>query len=577
MNKFTACPLDCYDSCEIIYKDSKIKAVKNRHTKGFLCSKLNKYLDNEIITKPRYLGKEISKEELLLKLKEIISTTLNNRTLYYKGSGNFGLMQEITEHFFSSYGATLTDGNLCDGAGEFGIIEGRGSNKNLSISEVEKSDVIIVWGRNPHTTSTHLLPLLKNKTIIVIDPVKTEIAKKSDLHIQLKPQGDLSLALLLSRFLVINDDIDEEYLNKFASEYKDFYELTQTVRIKATIDDIGVSLGEIGKLLELVKNKKTSIVCGVGIQKYKSGAEVMRAIDAFAVMLCLFGKEGSGVVYLGDSKDGIEPPFHNKSKRVSKVDTLFSNFDTVFIQGANPLAQMPNSLRVKKSIEKVKNIIYFGLHENETSEIADLVIPAKTFLHKNDIRTSYSHTIMIDMPKILDTDIGISEYNLTRYLCDEFDIKLEKEEFYIEHFKKFTFTNENGSLSVKNREEIPYKNGFDTDDGKFEFLEEYDKFISDNKLYLITSKSKNSLNSQFKRDKYVYLNSSLGYEEDEEITISSSVGKVTLKVKYNNDLRDDCILIYSGTKGVNNLTSSQHSFDGKNAIYQELRVEIINN
>jgi hypothetical protein len=34
------------------------------------------------------------------------------------------------------------------------------------------------------------------------------------------------------------------------------------------------------------------------------------------------------------------------------------------------------------------------------------------------------------------------------------------------------------------------------------------------------------------------------------------------------------VLIYSGTKGVNNLTSSKHSYDGKSAIYQENKVKI---
>lgn len=58
------------------------------------------------------------------------------------------------------------------------------------------------------------------------------------------------------------------------------------------------------------------------------------------------------------------------------------------------------------------------------------------------------------------------------------------------------------------------------------------------------------------------------------ITISSHTGKVTLKVKNDDRVRVDCVLIYSGTKGVNNLTTSKHSLEGKSAIYQENKVEI---
>ena len=181
----TACPLDCYDACTIIYDNEKLKPFKNGYTNGFLCPHLNHYDKFERIIKPRYKGEEISMEEALLKLKALLEANLKSDILHYRSSGNFALMQEVTDHFFANLGATLTDGTLCDGAGEAGIIEGRGSNKNMPLGEIEKSDVVIFWGRNPHTTSSHILPLIKDKTIIVIDPVKTKIADMADLHYKL--------------------------------------------------------------------------------------------------------------------------------------------------------------------------------------------------------------------------------------------------------------------------------------------------------------------------------------------------------------------------------------------------------
>ncbi|OIP53147.1 MAG: hypothetical protein AUK54_09740 [Helicobacteraceae bacterium CG2_30_36_10] len=132
-----------------------------------------------------------------------------------------------------------------------------------------------------------------------------------------------------------------------------------------------------------------------------------------------------------------------------------------------------------------------------------------------------------------------------------------------------------GSWHVKTRENIPYTEGFDTDDGEFVFLEELEMdFNMSEKLFLVTPKSAKSLNSQFKREECVYLNSTLGFKDGEEVTVSSACGSVKLKVKINDDVREDCVLIYSGTKGVNNLTSSKHSHEGKNAIYQENKVEV---
>ena len=590
MSSITACPLDCFDACAIKYEDTKLKAIKEGHTQGFLCPHMNHYSLDSIIQTPSYKGEAISMQRAFELLEGMIESCEKDEILHYRGSGNFGLMQEVTDHFFASFGATLTDGTLCDGAGEAGILEGRGSNKNMPLSEIEKSEVVILWGRNPHTTSSHLLPLLKDKTIIVIDPVETKIAKSADVFIQLKPKTDLYLAMLVVRFLYINDYCDDEFVEEYASELEEYYELTQTIRIKSMLENMGITLGQVGDIIELIKDKKVAIVCGVGIQKYSDGADVIRSIDAIAAALGLFGKEGCGVAYLGESKANIESPFMTKAKRVSKVNTAFDKFKTVFIQGANPLSQMPDTLRVKESISKVENLVYFGLYENETSEVADLIIPAKSFLHKNDIRTSYSHNAMMDMPKVSESDIGVSEYDLALKLCTAFKIEIQSQDEYIKHFKSHMIQKIDGCYYVEGREEIPYQDGFDTDDGEFLFLEEVEidrkankivlsknrdkKKILSEELYLITSKSPMSLNSQFKREEHVHLNSSHGYQNEDLITISSQNGSVELKVKVNDNVRADCLLIYSGTRGLNNLTSSEHSYEGKSAIFQENRVQI---
>ncbi len=571
-NNITACPLDCYDACVVIYDKGKLKALKDGHTQGFLCPHLNHYDKYEIITTPRYKGEEITLDEALEKLKELLSRSEKKEILHYRGSGNFGLMQEITDHFFASYGATLTDGTLCDGAGEAGIIQGRGSNKNMPLSEIEKSDVVIIWGRNPHTSSSHLLPIIKDKRVIVVDPIKTKIANNSDLHLQLKPHTDLYLAMILIKLLYRDYGYAKRYPYKGARE---FYRLIDTIDIEALMRDIGVKLRDLKFFLDLTVKKKLAIVCGVGVQKYSDGADIMRAIDAFAVSMGVFGKEGCGVSYLGNSKEGIVSPFNTEATRVSKVNTVFDEFKTVFIQGANPLSQMPDSLRVKRSILKIDNLIYFGLYENETSQRADLVIPAKSFLYKNDIRTSYSHNFMMNMPLVDNTNKGISEYDLSAYLCKEFNLEIEREDFYLKHFKNFSTKTRDGFRKVIQRETIPYKNNFDTKDGAFIFLKKYEPYKPAEKgFYLITPKSAKSLNSQFHREKNVYLHSSLGYSEESRVIISSSHGSVALHVRHNDNIREDCVLIYSGTKGVNNLTSSEHSIGAKSAIFQENRVSI---
>lgn len=568
MNK-TACPLDCFDACSVIATSEGLKGDPNHPlTQGFLCPHLNHYERHDRILQPSWRSEPITMDEAMARLIELMEQTPSHRTLHLRGRGNFGLMQAVSDHFFASRGARLTRGSLCDGAGAAGIEAGRGKNRLVDISELKKSEVVILWGRNVHVSNSHYLPLLKGKTVIVIDPIRTKAARQADLHIQIKPHGDLYLALLLSRFAMIEGLESSEYLQEFASGFEDFYELTQTVRIKAILEKIDVTLGQIGTLLELVRGKKTMILAGTGIQKYRNGAEIMRAIDGFGVLMGYFGKSGCGVNFLGDSSLDITSPFKTEAKRVPVGNIDFTDFDLLFIQGMNPLSQLPDTNRVMHQMGSVAHVVYFGLYENESSACADLVIPAKSFLEKADIRSSYGHNELLRMPQQQAGEIGISEYELTKRLCTHFGIALEDEERYLAHFESHT-------LHVKGRDALPYREGFDTDDGMFAFLDDVDAdFDLENDLFLLTCKSPRSLNSQFFREKHVHVNPAMGYFEGQRLRLVSKNGSVELDVKLDENLRSDCVMVYSGTPGVNALTTSQLSYEGECASYQENKVKV---
>ncbi len=576
MSRETACPLDCYDACSIVVDEKgKLRGNKEHpYTGGYLCPHLNHYDKHPRIMEPRYKGEAITMDEAVDILSKKLRACTPSNVLHYRGSGNFGMMQQVSDHFFASYGATLTKGSLCDGAGEAGLIEGRGKNYALSPEQIDKAEVVIVWGRNPHVTNSHILPFLKDKQIIVIDPVRTRMAEQADLFLQIRPHGDLQLAMMLSRFIMIEGLEDTEFLEEFAEEYEDFYELTQTIRIKAALEEIDLTLGDIGNVLEIIRGKRVVILAGVGVQKYRNGADVIRAIDAVGVLLGLHGKKGCGVSFLGSSLEGIETPFDVKAKRLPKATVDFSAYELVFIQGANPLNQLPDTGRVIERLKSVDEVVYFGLYENETSQRADLVIPAKTFLEKSDIRTSYGHDALAKMPKMMEAVGGISEYELSARLCRDLSIELKDEAFYLEHFASFG-EQRDGIVKVQGRDPIPYAEGFETDDDQFLFLEEIDLDADmENDMFLVTAKSPKSLNSQFTNEPYVHVHPQTGFLDSQQLRIISDTGSVELTARHDVRVRQDCLLIYSGTPGVNYLTPAKLSYEGENAIYQDNKVKV---
>ena len=502
------------------------------------------------ILTPRIEGVEVNMQ---VAIEAIVEAFRAKNSLLWRGNGTTDMMEEVTNLFMAKIKGTLTKGSLSDGAGNAGILNGRGIHHALPWEEVAKADTVVVWGRNIDVNDTDIMASLEGKKIVVIDPIKTPIAKRADCHLQIQPRTDYYVGLMLSRFIFMEDSEQTEWMDEFAPEYEEYYDFTREHRIKPILNYIGTDLGEMGTVLEYLRNQKVVFLVGTGVQKYSTGSSVLHVIDSLATILGLFGKEGCGVSYIGDAKAGVKNPFEVKTPRVSKVTTPFEKFETVLIQGGNPAESMPDSSTVKEALESVENLIYFGLYENETSKRAKIVIPAQT------------------------PTGGISAYQLTQKLFEAFGFEgLETEAYYREQ------------CAMTSAQSLPYTEGFGEEgDEPFTFIEEYDDdFINtkrftkyrktsqnkkiDESYWLLSVKAKRAL----ERERLVQIHPSLGYQEGESVRLISEYGEVVLQIKHNEDIRPDCVLVNHNTIGINHLTPSIVSDEGENACFQEVKITI---
>ncbi len=562
LNNKIACPLDCFDTCEAVLIDGKIKGNKEHPTtKSKLCVNFANLLKEDFLKDAYIANEKVSLDEALqeftLKLKDIKPED----TLYYKGAGNLGVMQNSPKIFFNNFGSILTKGSLCEGAGEEGITLGRGKNVNPPIEKLINSDVIIAWGRNYTITSPHMYELTKDKIFITIDPVSTPIAKKSELHLQINPKTDHELALLLTRFAYMEDMEDKEFIEQ--SNGADwFFDLAKSRPLVSYEQTTGVSLQDITKFFEIIKGKSVSIMLGIGIQKYYEGTNITRAIDSFAGYIGLHNKTAGGVWYLSDSAYSYESKFSVKGKKYIPLPEVdFSKYKLVFIQGANPVVSAPNTKRV---IEGLKNtfVVFFGTTFNDTCEYADIIIPSTNFKAKKDVRLSYGHeykAISYDLEKKQNN--SISEYEFTAYMN-----------------KQFGF---DGLVDLNETFEY-YKNKEFVDDSKienFEFLEElevenlYERKEED-EYYLLFRKRKNNLNSQFKEDNFLYINPDCEFEENQNVIAKSSYGESSFIIKFDEDIKKGSIVLFAGNKKANYLTNHKSDELASSAMFQEVLIKL---
>jgi len=573
----TACPLDCYDACGITCDPSfptRLVATPSHPTSnGALCSLLYKYMHEEIrIEKPTINGVEVSMSEALDATAEALRL---ESKLLWRGSGNLGVMQRVSNLLMDRIDGYTTYGSLCDGAGQAGILEGRGYNYQLPLEQIAKSEVVVVWGRNLTVTNSHILPYIEGKRLVVIDPISTPIAKRADIHLQIQPRSDFWLAIMLSRFVFMEDGQKYELSD---DELEEFYEYTQEFRINQAMKKIGLGLEDIGQVLAEIIDKKVVFLVGAGPQKYAIGHYVFWAIDSLAATLGLFGKEGCGVSYLGNSRQGFDEVFAKNTKKVSMVNTPFEEFDTVLVQGGNPAESMPNSVDVNKSLAKVKNLVYFGLYKNKTSRAANIVIPAKTFLEKDDIRLSYGHQYITQMNKVFDSEIGISEYDFVKEMFKRLDLgDIKGQEFYLQEYNRQYKYDEIIPI-LPDYQEIPYKDGFGKDgEEDFVFIDEFGdnlKGTETDGYWLLSPKSSKSLNTQFQRGDTIRVPLEANFKSGEIVKVVSKYGECELKIEKSADVLNTCVVVSSGTYGLNNLTAGYASMEGEGACYQDVKVEL---
>ena len=565
LNNKVACPLDCFDACEAVYKDEKCKPNPDHFvTNGKLCVKFAHLLNEKNLISSKDEKNNVSLDESLNILKKKLDETEASKVLYYKGSGNLGVMQSSPKVFFDKYGATFTKGSLCDGGGGEGLEQGRGLVVNPPLENLLNADVVIAWGRNFSITSPHMYELVKDKTFITIDPIVTDMAKKSELHLQLNPKTDHELALLLTRFAYMDDMDDAESYEEYSSGADWFFDLAKSRPLVSYEATIGVHLSKVVKLIDMIKNKKIAIMVGLGVQKYYEGSQIIRAIDSFAAYIGVHNKNAGGLWYLADSSYGYENQFKvTPAKKVDITTVDFGSYDVVFIQGANPVVSSPNTQKV---IDGLKNsyVVYFGTTYNDTCEYANLIIPSADFLTKRDVRLSYGHEYkaISDAVKLKDENC-ITEYELANFLLNSFGFdSLEPEEKILDYY-------------INTKPDLPVSPSIES----FEFIEEleidalYEQKKQD-EFYLITAKAKNNLNSQFKIDNCAYLHSSSGFKDGAEVVLSSLHGKAKFTVRLCEDIHKESVLIYAGAKQGNYITPYKSDESSFSAIYQEVLVSI---
>ncbi|WP_414470419.1 molybdopterin-dependent oxidoreductase [Methanobacterium sp. ACI-7] len=637
----TACTRDCPGACSVIACVENGKVVKltgnkdHKFTAGLLCGSTKNYLKNRLYSPKRILHplkkvdgewEKISWDEALdiaaSKLKETKDKYGSTSILYYQGFGARTAFRILNKRFFNAFGGVSTlYGTVCGGTGQAGQDLDFGKRISHDPEDHLNSNTVIIWGRNPSVTDIHLWKILKKAKmrgtkIIVIDPVKTETAKRSDIHYQPVPGSDAFLAMALAKILLENRDIDNYFIDNHSRYFEDYKKITSKFSLDYLSEKCDIPLNELEKLAQIYKEGPSSIILGYGVHRYLKGHQTFRIIDALAAVSGNIGISGGGVSqgfeefgYFDNSLEGLELAENTRKLPMPTIGEAILNAEDpkiklIFISAGNPVAMNPNSKKVKKAFESVEYMIAVDHILNDTTELADLFLPATTFLEDEDLLGSYGSNWITPINPVIEP---IGETKSEFWIFQQLAIRLGFEEelagtkkewlsklalplidhgFSLETLQKI-------SIRVPSAPKTPYADKkFKTASGKFEFIKEFefeDELNENYPLRLISIMPKGWILSDVpEKEQYngfleVQVHPEIlqekGIHDGDEALLESSVGSLIVKITENEELRKDYVLTRTGgwlkyNKCANILTEDMISELGNGTPYNETFVRI---
>jgi anaerobic selenocysteine-containing dehydrogenase len=527
----TVCPRNCYSTCSFIVgiENNRIRRILpfhgNKATPEGPCIKGLSYLErtyseeriiHPLIKKPDGSFKQISMEEALdliaSKLEDIRNKYGSRSVLWYKGSGMSGLTNDIGSSFWKSFGGvTLTFGNLCWPAGLEAVRLTMGSVKHNVPWDLENARTLIIWGKNPAETNIQEIPFIikakeKGCKIIVIDPRRTATADKADILFTPKPGTDAALAQAIAFYLILNDLIDKNFIEKNVlgfDEFKSSLKITPTEAENIT----GIPEKEIINLaIMIARNGPMTILPGYGLQRHSNGGQTLRSILALNVITGNLGKPGTGFNYANLQgyifDDILEPlsyypdlerdrPFRRTiSMARAGLDILNSEnpgIRAAWIERGNPVLQLPDSNNVKKALTQLEFKVVVEQFMNDTASMADIILPAKDIFEQSDIISSYWSPYIQFKPKVITSPGDVMPESEIYYkLASRLNLNISKEslpepgnenieewlENRIKGYSELTLRDlKNGPVLIPGLQEIAYEDlKFETPSGKIELL-----------------------------------------------------------------------------------------------------------
>ncbi|MFG2002160.1 molybdopterin-dependent oxidoreductase [Spirillospora sp. NPDC048911] len=349
--------------------------------------------------------------EVAARFKEI-EAAHGGKTIFYYGGGGQGnhLGGAYAPATMRAFGMRYRSSALAqEKTGEFWV-----NARMLGLpnrADVEHCEVALFVGKNPY--QSHGFPRARSvlkeiakdpgRSMIVIDPVRTETAELADFHLQVRPGTDLYLLTALAAILVREGLIATDWLAEHADGL---------AAVTAVLNEVDVAgyceIADVDEALvraaarRLAGASSVAVLEDLGVQMNRDSTLVSYVEKLIWLLTGNLGKEGAQYVFSSMApigRDRGHPADEGPRSPVAGAKIIGGlvpcnviaeeiltdhpgRYRAMLVESANPAHSLADSARMREALDALDLVVVIDVAMTETARLADYVLPAPTQYEK---------------------------------------------------------------------------------------------------------------------------------------------------------------------------------------------------
>ena len=293
-------------------------------------------------------------------------------------------------------------------------------------NEIERTRCILVVGKSPSDSSVvqwmHIQAAKRRGAkLIVIDPRRTQIARRADLWLQIRPGTDAALALSMIHVMFSEKLIDHEFVGQWCTGADKLRERADKYPPATAAAITGVTAESIVAAARLFATEKPGcMVLGHGIDAQANGVATVMAFHALLALTGNIDRAGSNrfAKPLSGFRDYFsiinDPKFRMPEERERQIiggaqyplwsgpdswaksahnPSLINAINTgdpypvraLYVSGVNIVCTYPGMQNTIAALKSLDLLVVATDHITPTAELADFILPKTNLLEEEDV------------------------------------------------------------------------------------------------------------------------------------------------------------------------------------------------